>query len=59
MNIATLLRNSANGYMAASMAKRVSTDVVRRVPYPVIGVAAILGAVAGAMLNRRHHSARR
>jgi ElaB/YqjD/DUF883 family membrane-anchored ribosome-binding protein len=55
MNMETLLRNAANGYMAATMATRVSTDVVRRVPYPAIGLAAILGAFAGVMMNRRRH----
>lgn len=59
MNIATLLRNSANGYMAATLAKRVSTDVIRQLPYPAMGVAAILGVIAGVMISRRHHGARR
>ena len=58
MNLATLLQNSANGYMAATIAKRVSTDVVRQVPYPAIGLAVILGAFAGVMLTRRRHDAR-
>jgi ElaB/YqjD/DUF883 family membrane-anchored ribosome-binding protein len=59
MDMATPLRNSANGYMAATLVKRVSTDVVRRVPYPAIGIAVILGAVAGVMLNRRRQGVRR
>lgn len=58
MNIATLLQNSANGYMAATIAKRVSSDVVRQVPYPAIGLAAILGAFAGVMLSRRRQGTR-
>lgn len=59
MNIATFLQNSANGYMAASMAKRVSTDVVRQLPYPAMGAAAILGVLAGVMISRRRQGARR
>jgi len=59
MNIATLLKDSANGYMAATMAKRVSTDVVRRLPYPAMGAAALIGVLAGVMFARRRQSARR
>jgi ElaB/YqjD/DUF883 family membrane-anchored ribosome-binding protein len=59
MDIATLLQTSANGFMAATMAKRVSTDVVRQLPYPAMGAAAILGVVAGVMLSRRRQSLRR
>ena len=59
MNIATFLQNSANGFMAASMAKRVSTDVVRQLPYPAMGAAAILGVLAGVMISRRRQGARR
>ncbi len=59
MNLATLLRNSANGYMAASMAKRVSTDVVRQLPYPAVGAAALLGVLAGVMITRRRQNAKR
>jgi ElaB/YqjD/DUF883 family membrane-anchored ribosome-binding protein len=59
MNLATILQDSANGYMAAAMAKRVGSDIVRQVPYPVIGVAAVLGMLAGVMINRRRRSARR
>jgi ElaB/YqjD/DUF883 family membrane-anchored ribosome-binding protein len=58
MNIATLLQNSANGYMAARMAKRVSTDVLRRLPYPAMGAAAIIGALAGFALTRRRQNRR-
>jgi len=56
MKLGTLLQNSANGYMAARMAKQVSTDLVRRLPYTAIGAAVILGALAGVMLNRRRRS---
>ena len=59
MNIATLLQNSANGFMAATVAKRVSTDVVRQLPYPAMGAAAILGVIAGVMISRRQHHVRR
>jgi ElaB/YqjD/DUF883 family membrane-anchored ribosome-binding protein len=59
MNIATLLKDSANGYMAAAMAKRVSTDVIRQLPYPAIGAAAILGVLAGVMISRRRQGDRR
>jgi ElaB/YqjD/DUF883 family membrane-anchored ribosome-binding protein len=40
------------------MLKRVSSDVVRQIPYPVIGAAAVLGVLAGVILTRRR-SARR
>ena len=53
MNVATLLKDSANAYMAATLAKRVAGDVVRRAPYPVMGAAVLLGAVAGALWMRR------
>ncbi len=56
MNLGTLLRNSANGYMAARMAKQVSTDLVRRLPYAAIGAAVVLEALTGVMLNRRSRS---
>jgi hypothetical protein len=59
MNVATLLQDSANGYMAATMAKRVGSDIVRQVPYPVIGAVAVLGMLAGVMINRRRRSTRR
>jgi ElaB/YqjD/DUF883 family membrane-anchored ribosome-binding protein len=59
MNIATFLQNSANGYMAATMAKRVSTDVVRQLPYPAMGAAALLGVLAGVMIARRRQNAQR
>ena len=59
MNIGTLLQNSANGYMAATMAKRVSNDVVRQLPYPAIGTAAVLGVLAGVMISRRRRNDRR
>ena len=59
MNLGTLLRTSANGYMAATLATRVTGDVVRRLPYPAVGLAALVGALAGAVLNRRHSNARR
>jgi ElaB/YqjD/DUF883 family membrane-anchored ribosome-binding protein len=59
MNLAELLQGSANGYMVAALTKRVSSDVVRQLPYPVIGAAAVLGALAGMMISRRRRSARR
>jgi ElaB/YqjD/DUF883 family membrane-anchored ribosome-binding protein len=39
--------------MAARMAKSVSTDLIRRLPYPAMGAALILGALAGVLLSRR------
>jgi ElaB/YqjD/DUF883 family membrane-anchored ribosome-binding protein len=58
MDLATLLHDSANGYMAATMAKRVSSDVVRQLPYPAIGAAAVLGVLAGVMISRRRRNDR-
>lgn len=59
MDLATLLRDSANSYMAATMAKRVSSDVVRQLPYPAMGAAAVLGVLAGVMISRRRRNDRR
>lgn len=58
MNLSTLLQNSANGYMAATVAKRISSDVVRQLPYPAIGTAAVLGVLAGVMISRRRRNDR-
>lgn len=58
MNVATLLKDSANAYMAATLAKRVAGDVVRRAPYSVLGAAALLGALAGTLWTRRHGARR-
>jgi ElaB/YqjD/DUF883 family membrane-anchored ribosome-binding protein len=53
MNMAQLLKDSANAVQAATLVKRTSTDVVRQLPYAAIGAAMIVGALAG-MLLRRH-----
>ena len=59
MDVATLLQDSANVFMAATMAKRVGNDLVRQLPYPAIGAAALLGVLAGVMISRRRRNARR
>jgi ElaB/YqjD/DUF883 family membrane-anchored ribosome-binding protein len=53
MNMAQLLKDSANAVQAATLVKRVSTDVVRQVPYAAIGAAMVVGALAGMLLRRR------
>jgi hypothetical protein len=59
VNVAALLKESANTYMAARLAQQVAGDVARRVPYPVIGTVALLGAWAGARIARRRKAALR
>lgn len=54
MNLETLLKDTANVYMTATLAKRVAGDVVRRVPYSSLGAIALAGAIAGYWLARRH-----
>jgi hypothetical protein len=58
MNLETLLKDTANTYMTATLAKRVTGDVVRRVPYSSLGTIALASAVAGFWLAR-HRSPRR
>jgi ElaB/YqjD/DUF883 family membrane-anchored ribosome-binding protein len=59
MNLAALLKDSANTYMAARLARQVAGDVVRKAPYPVLGTAALLGVWAGARITRRRKAVRR
>ena len=57
MSVAALLKGTANTFMAATLVKRVVVDVVRDVPYPAMGAAALLGALLGASLARRQRRA--
>ncbi len=52
MNLETLLKDTANTYMTATLAKRVTGDVVRRVPYSSLGTVALASAIAGFCLAR-------
>jgi hypothetical protein len=52
MNLETLLKDTANTYMAATLAKRVTGDVVRRVPYSSLGTIALASAITGYCLAR-------
>ena len=56
MNLETLLKDTANVYMTATLAKRVTGDVVRRVPYSSLGAIALASAIAGYWLARRHRA---
>jgi ElaB/YqjD/DUF883 family membrane-anchored ribosome-binding protein len=47
MNVAQLLKDSANAVQAATLVKRTSADLVRQVPYAAIGAAVLVGALAG------------
>jgi len=56
MDMARLLKNSANGVMVISLVKLLAGDLaaeLRNSPYPTAGMAAILGAVTGFALARR------
>jgi len=53
MDMARLLKDSANAVQAATLVKRMSCDVVRQVPYAAIGAAVLVGALAGMLLGRR------
>jgi ElaB/YqjD/DUF883 family membrane-anchored ribosome-binding protein len=53
MDMASLLKQSANLMIGASLIKLVVGDLVRRAPYPAAGTAAALGIFAGILLNRR------
>ena len=56
MNLGSLLKDTANTYMAATLAKRVTGDVVQRVPYSSLGTIAIASAITGFWLARRRRS---
>ncbi len=53
MDMAQLLKDFANAVRAATLVKRTSSDVVHRVPYAAIGIAVLVGALAGRLLRRR------
>jgi LPXTG-motif cell wall-anchored protein len=57
MNMAQLLKDSANTVQAATLVKRTASDVVRQVPYAAMGAAVLVGALAGILLRRRRRSA--
>lgn len=58
MNLETLLRDTANTYMTATLAKRVTGDVVRQVPYSSLGTVVLASAIAGFWLARHRRAAR-
>jgi ElaB/YqjD/DUF883 family membrane-anchored ribosome-binding protein len=53
MDMATILKRSANLLVGASVVKLVAGDLVRRSPYPAAGTAAALGVLAGVLVGRR------
>jgi hypothetical protein len=59
VSIATLLKGSADTFMAATLVKRVVSDVVRKIPYPAMGAAALIGAALGVAFSRRREATRR
>jgi hypothetical protein len=61
LDMAKLLKGSANVFMAGVLARRVMQDLrtevrndVARSPYGAAGAATVLGVVAGMFLARRH-----
>jgi ElaB/YqjD/DUF883 family membrane-anchored ribosome-binding protein len=53
MDMAQLLKASANVAQAATLAKRTTADVIRQVPIAAMGAAVLLGALAGYLAGRR------
>jgi hypothetical protein len=58
VSVATLLKGSADTYMTAALVKRVANDLVRKLPYPAIGAAALIGAALGVAFTRRRAATR-
>jgi hypothetical protein len=56
VNIAALLKGSADTFMTVWLVKRVADDVVHKIPYPAMGAAALLGAVLGAAFTHRRQA---
>jgi hypothetical protein len=59
MDTAQFLKIIANAYMSATLAKRVTVDVVRSSPYQAAGAAALIGMLAGVAItvaSRAHRS---
>ena len=61
LDMARVLKGSANIFMAGVIAKRVAQDLsaevrsdVSRSPYGAAGAATVLGVMAGILLVRRH-----
>jgi hypothetical protein len=61
LDMAKLLKGSANVFMAGVLAKRVAQDLtaevrgdVARSPYGAAGAATVLGVMAGILLVKRH-----
>ena len=57
MNMAQLLKDSANAIQAATLVKHTTSDVVRQVPYAAMGAAMVVGALAGMLWGRRQRGA--
>jgi ElaB/YqjD/DUF883 family membrane-anchored ribosome-binding protein len=55
MDVAQVLKDSANAIQAARMVTQTTSDVVRQIPYASMAAAVLLGAFAGIALGRRRH----
>lgn len=56
MDMATLLKRSAYLVVSITLVKLVAADVVRRLPYPAAGAAALVGLLAGWRLGAPRNS---
>jgi ElaB/YqjD/DUF883 family membrane-anchored ribosome-binding protein len=56
MNMAQLLKTTANAARAATVVKGAASDIVRQMPYSAMGAAMLLGALAGILVGRRQRS---
>lgn len=54
MDMATLLKRSANLIAGVILVKLVAADLIRRLPYPAAGAAALVGLFAGLGAGRHH-----
>jgi ElaB/YqjD/DUF883 family membrane-anchored ribosome-binding protein len=56
MDMATLLKRSANVIVGVTLMKLVAGDLIRRSPYPAAGAAAVAGLLAGLRLGTPRNS---
>jgi hypothetical protein len=54
LDMAKVLKGSANIFMAGVLARRVAQDLATRSPYGAAGAATVLGVMAGVIFARRH-----
>jgi hypothetical protein len=54
LDMAKVLKGSANVFMAGVLVRRVAQDLTTRSPYGAAGAATVLGVMAGVFFARRH-----